>query len=38
MDVPIKKVDDLIWEVPVEYNPYMRVPGRVYADKALLGQ
>ena len=36
MDVPIKKVDDLIWEVPVEYNPYMRVPGRVYADKALL--
>ena len=37
MDIPLKKVDDLIWEVPVEYNRYMRVPARVYADEALLG-
>ena len=36
MDIPLKKVDDLIWEVPVEYNRYMRVPARVYADEALL--
>jgi tRNA-splicing ligase RtcB len=36
MDVPIKKVGDLIWEVPVEYNPYMKVPARIYADEALL--
>jgi len=37
MDIPLKKIDDLIWEVPVEYNRYMRVPARVYADEALLG-
>ncbi|MBL7168771.1 RtcB family protein [Candidatus Bathyarchaeota archaeon] len=36
MDIPFKKVDDLIWEVPVEYNRHMRVPARVYADEALL--
>ena len=36
MDIPLKKVDDLIWEVPVEYNRYMRVPARVYADETLL--
>ena len=36
MDIPLKKVDDLIWEVPVEYNRYMRVPARVYADESLL--
>ena len=36
MDIPLKKVDDLIWEVPVEYNRHMRVPARVYADESLL--
>ncbi len=36
MDVPIKKIDDLTWEVPVEYNRYMRVPARIYADETLL--
>ena len=36
MNIPLKKVDDLIWEVPVEYNHNMRVPARVYADEALL--
>jgi tRNA-splicing ligase RtcB len=36
MDIPLKKVDDLIWEIPVEYNRHMRVPARVYADEALL--
>jgi len=36
MQVPIKRVDDLIWEVPVEYNRRMRVPARIYADEALL--
>ncbi|NQT08638.1 RtcB family protein, partial [Candidatus Bathyarchaeota archaeon] len=36
MDIPLKKVDDLTWEVPVEYNRYMRVPARVYADESLL--
>ena len=36
MDIPIRKVEDLVWEIPVEYNPHMRVPVRVYADEALL--
>lgn len=36
MDIPLKKVNDLIWEVPVEYNRHMRVPARVYADESLL--
>jgi tRNA-splicing ligase RtcB len=36
MDIPLKKIDDLIWEIPVEYNRYMQVPARVYADEALL--
>ncbi len=36
MQIPIKRVGDLIWEVPVEYNPHMRVPARIYADEALL--
>jgi len=36
MDIPLKKVDDLTWEVPVEYNRHMRVPARVYADESLL--
>jgi len=36
MEVPIKKVNDLIWEIPLEYNRRMRVPARIYADEALL--
>jgi len=36
MDIPLKKVNDLTWEVPVEYNRHMRVPARVYADESLL--
>jgi len=36
MDVPIKRIDDLTWEVPVEYNRHMRVPARIYADETLL--
>ena len=36
MEVPLKKIGDLTWEVPVEYNRYMRVPARIYADETLL--
>ncbi len=36
MEVPIKRINDLVWEVPVEYNRHMRVPARIYADEALL--
>lgn len=32
----MKRVDDLIWEIPVEYNRRMRVPARIYADEDLL--
>jgi tRNA-splicing ligase RtcB len=36
LEVPIKRINDLVWEVPVEYNRHMRVPARIYADEALL--
>jgi tRNA-splicing ligase RtcB len=36
MEIPLKKVNDLIWEVPIEYNKYMNVPARIYADEPLL--
>jgi tRNA-splicing ligase RtcB len=36
MDIPLKKVGALTWEVPIEYNRHMRVPARVYADEVLL--
>jgi len=35
-EVPCRKVDALIWEIPKDYNPRMRVPGRVFADETLL--
>jgi len=34
--VQLKKVDDLTWEIPTSYKHGMRVPGRVYANEALL--
>ena len=36
MTIPINRVDDLIWEIPRDYNPNMRVPARIYADSQLL--
>jgi tRNA-splicing ligase RtcB len=36
MDIPVKRVGSLVWEVPVEYNRSMRVPCRIYADEVLL--
>jgi len=36
MEIPLKKVNDFTWEVPVEYNRNMQVPARVYADDVLL--
>jgi tRNA-splicing ligase RtcB len=35
-EVPCHKIDELIWEIPKDYNPQMRVPGRVFADQVLL--
>jgi len=36
MTISINKIDDLIWEIPREHNPRMRVPVRIYADHELL--
>src|SRR4030042_1260175 len=30
------KIDDYRWEIPVEYKPGMRVPGRIYASEGML--
>ncbi|MEE8471776.1 MAG: RtcB family protein [Dehalococcoidia bacterium] len=32
----LRKVDDYRWEIPQSYKPGMRVPGLIYADKAML--
>ncbi|MCW3992816.1 MAG: RtcB family protein [Candidatus Bathyarchaeota archaeon] len=36
MSIPINRLDDLVWEIPREHDPRMRVPARVYADRELL--
>ncbi len=36
MQFPIDKISDNIWEVPVAFSKYMRVPARIYADSQLL--
>jgi len=35
-EVPLKRIDAYIWEIPQGYRHGMRVPGRVYADEVLL--
>jgi len=35
-NVPLKRIDHLIWEIPTSYKPGMRVPGRIYSNEALL--
>ncbi len=34
--IPLKKIDDFRWEIPVSYKKGMRVPGLVFADEKLL--
>ena len=36
MSIAINRVDDLIWEIPRDHDPRMRVPARIYADQELL--
>ncbi|MFC1802341.1 RtcB family protein [Thermoproteota archaeon] len=36
MQYPLDKITDNIWEVPVAFSKYMRVPARIYADQQLL--
>src|SRR4030042_4770919 len=35
-EIPCREIEELIWEIPKDYNPRMRVPGRVFADEILL--
>ena len=35
-NIPLKKVEDNIWEIPKTFRPGMNVPGRIYADESLL--
>jgi len=34
----LRRIDAYRWEIPVDYKPGMRVPGRIYADEGLLSQ
>ncbi|MEM3072091.1 MAG: RtcB family protein, partial [Candidatus Bathyarchaeia archaeon] len=34
--VPLNRLSDYVWEIPVGYKPGMRVPGRIYADEELI--
>ena len=34
--IPIKRIDKYVWEIPKDAQPGMRVPGRIYADDALI--
>lgn len=34
--VPLIKLDDCRWEIPMSASPGMRVPGRIYADEKIL--
>jgi len=34
----LTKIDDYRWELPADYKPGMRVPARIFADRAMLEQ
>src|SRR3972149_2718174 len=34
----LRKIDDYRWELPKDYKPGMRVPARIFADRAMLEQ
>jgi hypothetical protein len=36
--VALKQVDKYVWEIPKDSQPGMTVPGRIYADDALIGK
>ncbi len=35
-EIPLRKIDDYRWEIPMDYDPGMRVPGLVFCDEKLL--
>ena len=34
--MPYRKIDNLMWEIPEEFQDCMNVPGRIYADEYLI--
>ena len=36
--VALKQIDKYVWEIPKDSQPGMHVPGRIYADDALIGK
>jgi len=36
--IPLKKIDDYRWEIPMSYKKGMRVPGLIFADAKILPQ
>jgi tRNA-splicing ligase RtcB len=36
-ELPLERIDDQMWEIPVYARPGMRVPARVFADQELIG-
>jgi len=34
----VKKIDNYRWEIPQDYKPGMRVPGRIYCSESMLNQ
>ncbi len=36
--VALKQIDKYVWEIPKDSQPGMTVPGRIYADDALIGK
>src|SRR5208337_2621700 len=35
-NIPVNRIDKYVWEIPADAQPGMRVPGRIYADDALI--
>jgi tRNA-splicing ligase RtcB len=35
-NIPLKRIDEYIWEIPQSFRQGMNVPGRVYADEILV--
>src|SRR3989304_2687089 len=36
MAIPLKKISDRIWEIPVSFKKGMQVPARIYASQSLI--
>lgn len=34
----LRKINDFLWEIPVSFNPLMKVPGRIYSSLKMLNE